>query len=90
MESEVDIANYLKLIKKSINDGLESDYEVNGDIDIELAVINKKTASGGIRIFLANVNGKYSKEHLSKIKFKIRPKTANNSDILEAINKVHG
>jgi len=37
-----------------------------------LAVITKKDAKGGFKVLIADAEGKYSKETISKIKFKYR------------------
>jgi hypothetical protein len=42
-----------------------------GPIEFELAVIKQKKAGGGFRILLADAEGKYSKESISRISFKI-------------------
>ena len=56
----------------SIGEGLEGkNCSLIGEVEFELAVIKKGDMKGGFKLFLADASGKYSKESVSRIKFKV-------------------
>lgn len=46
-------------------------YTQMGDIEFELAIVKVSDKGGGLNIHVLDASGKYSKEELSKIKFKV-------------------
>lgn len=62
---------YVKEITNSINDGIPDGFYLKGEIEVELVVVSSKNIGGKLSILVAEAGGKYQKEELSKIKFKI-------------------
>jgi hypothetical protein len=57
---------------ESIREGLRGKgCGVAGPIKFELAVIKVKEAKGGLKFFIADASGNYSKESISKITFEV-------------------
>lgn len=50
------------------------DVGIVGPIEIELAVVTKKTANGKMKLFLVEAGADYEKEKLSRIKFSLGSK----------------
>ena len=48
---------------------------LNGCIEFEVAVVKSGSTKGGFRFIIADASGKYSKESISKIKFKVSGKS---------------
>ena len=76
MKDLVEISGDLKEIVsstiESVQEGLKGkECAVVGPIEFELAVIKMKKGRGGIRFIIADASGNYSKENISRIKFKI-------------------
>lgn len=56
----------------NIEEGLKGrKYRLSGSIEFEVAVVNVKKKEGGLKLFVVDASGKFSKEGLSKIKFRI-------------------
>ena len=75
-EKKVEISEDLKKIVsttiESIKEGMRGkECGVIGAIEFEIAVIKSKEAKGGLKFFIADASGKYSKESISRIKFQI-------------------
>ena len=66
-EYVVNVVNAIKSSEKKIDQELG----LTKDIDFELAVVHTKKVGGGIKIIIANVEGNYQNETISKIKFSI-------------------
>ena len=66
-----DLESFVRSTIESIEKGLKEGYELMGDIEFEVAVINVKKAEGGIKLFVVDASAEYGKEWLSKIKFKV-------------------
>ena len=69
-----DLDEFLKSLQENIEGGIKDDFELKGDIEVELAIVKTKKAGGKVQILVAEGGGKYEKEELSKIKFKIGKK----------------
>jgi len=69
-----ELSQYLKDLQNQVQNGMTEKFFLKGDIDIELSVVSKKDVGGGFKILIAEGGGKYRKEELSKIKFKIAEK----------------
>ena len=65
------LKDYVKSITTAINDGIPKGFYLQGEIEIELVVVSSKDVGGKLSILVAEAGGKYQKEELSKIKFKI-------------------
>jgi len=68
-----DLENYVKTITTAIDKGIPDGFTLKGDIEVELVVVSSKNVGGKFSILVAEAGGKYQKEELSKIKFKIGP-----------------
>jgi len=71
MSDVENLEEFVKNLTTQINDGIPEDYFLKGEIEVELVVVTTKNVGGKIRILIAEAGGKYQKEELSKIKFKI-------------------
>ncbi len=72
VEVSEDLKEIVSTTIESIKEGMKGkEAGVIGPIEFELAVIKSKGAKGGLRFFLADASGKYSKESISKIKFSV-------------------
>lgn len=69
------IANVLKGIYDSGNPTLK-DYSPTQGVTFDLRVVHKKGAKGGLKILIANTEGKYEKEVISRITFTMQHKDA--------------
>jgi hypothetical protein len=71
-----DLENYIQSvlhgIKKGVDKVEDTKFEIDGSIEFELAVIKNKKGEGKFEIFIAEMGGKYSKEEISRIRFKIK------------------
>lgn len=56
---------------EGIEKGLQNGYSLQGDIEFEVAIVKMKSADGGVKLVVVNASGKYNKEEVSKIKFKV-------------------
>ncbi len=74
MADEEEIEEFIRTFLNGVEEGLGNKYEVKGDIDFEIAVAITKKVGGGFKIFVVDAEGKYSKEKLSKVKFKVKKK----------------
>lgn len=68
-----DLKDFIRNTLNSIKEGV-GDNRISGDIEFELAVVKTIDAKGGFKIFVADAEGKYSKEKISVVKFKVNPK----------------
>ncbi|MBU0580944.1 MAG: hypothetical protein KKA19_07180 [Candidatus Margulisbacteria bacterium] len=66
-----ELGEYVKSTIEGIEKGLKEGYQLKGEIEFELAVINTKEGEGGLKIKIVNVGGSLSNENVSKIKFKV-------------------
>jgi hypothetical protein len=67
-----ELRNFVSSTIDSIEEGLKGkSYRLSGSIEFEVAVVNVKKAEGGLKLFVVDSSGKYDKENVSKIRFKI-------------------
>lgn len=69
-----EISEYVKSTIEGIEKGLPKGYELKGEIEFELVIVNTKEGEGGIKIQVVSLGGNKSKEDTSKIKFKVGKK----------------
>ena len=82
-EDNAELCKFIKSTIESINKGTEgSGISLIGEIEFELAVINLKECEGGLKVYVTNAGGKYSKEEISKIKFKIGEKSTYSGAVV--------
>lgn len=67
-----ELKNFVSSTIDSIEEGLKGkNYRLSGSIEFEVAVVNVKKGEGGLKLFVVDASGKYGKENISKIRFKI-------------------
>lgn len=71
MEENVELEKFVRSTIESIKKGTPDGFKLDGAIEFEIAVVTVKEAKGGFKLFVVNASGKYDKEAISKIKFKI-------------------
>ena len=72
VEISEDLKEIVSTTIESIKEGMKGKGTgVVGPIEFELAVIKSKGGKGELRFFLADASGNYSKESVSRIKFKV-------------------
>lgn len=64
-----ELTEYVKNVCEGISKSETDDMKLKTWIDFELSVVTEKKAEGKVKIFVADVGGKYEKESISKIKF---------------------
>jgi translation initiation factor 2B subunit (eIF-2B alpha/beta/delta family) len=75
MEIDTDeLTEYLKNVCNGIIKAESNEMSLQSKIDFELSVITDKVGEGKLKIFIANIGGKYEKESVSKIKFSMGKK----------------
>lgn len=74
------IANVLKGIHDPENPILQ-DYTAMQGVTFDLRVVHKKGAKGGLKILIANAEGEYEKEVVSRITFTMQHKDATKQGI---------
>lgn len=70
MESK-ELENFVRAAIEGIEKGLKEGYVIAGDIEFEVAVVKIKGAGARVKLFVVDASGKYDKEEVSKIKFKV-------------------
>jgi hypothetical protein len=73
---------FVKTLTTQITEGIPDDYHLNGDIEVELSIITSKKMGGKLNIMIAEAGGKYQKEELSKIKFKISKRPSDGTVVI--------
>ncbi len=74
MPDPKNLDEFIHNLTTQINNGIPDTHFLKGDIEVELVVVTTKNAGGKLSILIAEVGGKYQKEELSRIKFKIAKK----------------
>lgn len=74
MELGTELEEYVRSVCTNIQKGIVEGLTLDGAIEFELAVVNTKEDSGGLKLFVLDAKGHYNKEEISKIKFKIARK----------------
>lgn len=70
LAKENELSAFVKEAIKDIQSGFQgTQYELPEAINFELSVTKVKNTGGGVRIIVAEANGKYEKQTLSKISF---------------------
>lgn len=70
IESE-ELKDLVRSTIEGIEKGLKEGYSLIGDIEFEVAVVVVKKAEGGLKLLVVGASGEYTKENISKIKFKV-------------------
>ena len=83
VEISKDLKDIVSTTIESIREGMkDAKCGVAGTIDFEVAVVKSKEGKSGFRFFIADASGKYSKESISKVSFKVLGSTGTNVDKL--------
>ena len=75
---------FVNSLTTQISKGVPDGFHIKGDIEVELVVVSTKKLGGGFNIIVAEGGGKYQKEELSKIKFKIAENTSGGTLIVSS------
>lgn len=68
-----ELSEYIRGVVDAIKEGMKgTGFVVNGEIKLELAVVNTRKEKEGFKVFVVNAKGNYKAEELSKIKFSIK------------------
>lgn len=70
-----ELEDYLKSSLSAIKRGVEGggDFRISEPIEFDLAVINTQEGGGGLKIYVAKVEGGFKSEEISHIKIKVSP-----------------
>lgn len=70
-----ELQDFIHATLTAIKGGLaeHKDFTVDGPVAFSLAVVNTQEKGGGIKIYVTNASGKFKKEQVSKLEFKISP-----------------
>ena len=68
-EEPSELTTYIKSVLDSIEKAQTDTFVARPPIDFEISVVSTKDKGGKFHIFIADVNVKYEKEYISKIKF---------------------
>lgn len=79
------VASVLEGIHSSKNPVLK-DYSVSQGVSFDLKVVHKKEAGGGLKILIANAEGKYEQEVVSRITFTMQNKETMNDGLNAFVN----
>ena len=83
VEISEDLKEIVSSTLSSISEGLkDKNCQLLGEIEFELAIIKKGDMKGGLKFIIADASGKYSKESVSRIKFKVVGNTKLHRDML--------
>ncbi len=67
-----ELSEYIRGVVDAIKEGMKgTGFVVNGEIKLELAVVNTRKEKEGFKVFVVNAKG-HKAEELSKIKFSIK------------------
>lgn len=66
-----ELENFVRAAIEGIEKGLKNGYGLIGDIEFEVAVVKVKEAGARVKLFVVDASGKYEKEKVSIIKFKV-------------------
>ena len=70
-----ELKNFIRSALDAIRDGIGTeDFHLDGPVKFSLAVVNKSERSGGLKIYVTNATGKFNKEQISKLEFKVKSK----------------
>jgi len=81
-ELKGELKEFVESALDGVKSGLIKDSYISSEIEFELAVVNTKSAEGKFKIFVAEGSGKYSRDEVSKIKFKIRIRDEDEPTIM--------
>ena len=83
VEISEDLKEIVSSTLSSISEGLkDKNCQLLGEIEFELAIIKKGDMKGGLKFIIADASGKYSKESVSRVKFKVVGNTKLHRDML--------
>ena len=75
-----ELEEYVCSTLSAIRKGLESaNFNIANVVEFDLAVTNSREGGGGLKIYVANAEGKLKSEEVSHIKFQARPNLPQQS-----------
>lgn len=69
-----DVEDFIRNTINSIKKGVGEDNRISGDIKFELAIVKTQKVEGKFKIFVVDAEGRYSKEKITVVTFKVNPK----------------
>jgi hypothetical protein len=76
------LSSSLGAIKKGIDDA--GSFTIDEPIEFNLAVVNIKEGSGGVKIYVANADTKFKSKEISRIKIRVQPNKKSNIEIVKS------
>ena len=68
-----ELKDFIRSTLNSIRDGIgNDDFHLDGPVKFSLAVISTSERGGGLKIYVTNASGKYKKEQISKLEFRVK------------------
>ena len=69
------LKEYISSVLDDIEDALKAKkgYSLRNPIKFSIAVVNTKSHSGGLKVYVVGAEGKYKSEEISRIEFSIHP-----------------
>lgn len=68
-----ELAEYIRSVVDAVKEGVKgTGYMVDGEIVLELAVVNAKKAKDGVKILVVDSKGKHDKGTVSKIRIPLK------------------
>ena len=84
MQDIQNLDEFVNALTTKITNGIPESHYLKGEIEIELAIVSTKELGGKLSIFIAEAGGKYQKEELSKIKFKIAQRPSGGTVVVSS------
>jgi len=67
-------------IEEGIKEGKDNKYFLKDEIEFDLSIVKTKSAKGGARILIADIEGEYDNQKISRVKFTICTKLGYMKD----------
>jgi hypothetical protein len=71
MEKSEELEEFVRSTIEGIKKGTPDGFALHAPIEFEVAVVKIKEVKGGFKLFVVDASGKYDKEAVSRVKFKI-------------------
>lgn len=70
-----ELEEYITSTLAAIKSGVHADgsFKIHGLINFDLAVTNIKEAKGGFKVYVIGADAKHKSEHVSRIRFDVKP-----------------
>ncbi len=76
-EKSEELEEYIHASLTAIRKGVEAEtgFSIHGLVEFDLAVTKVREGKGGLRIYVAEASGKQKSESVSRLRFKVKPKS---------------